>query len=327
MKKLLFLLITVGALSLVMNSCTKDEAKTIYPVTTHSGSGNGEVVTDYCTEIDDWAEATYPDATIDSVLLVTYTNPNSGDQFQEYVVYMSNGATAGFDKETCEFKWETCPTTFEPVCWNNTTYDNECLAIADGADESEIVDGECLEDCTDSCSDDLEPVCWNDSTYHNICYALCDGAIESEVVSGACPSCEDGCPTTYEPVCWNDVNYDNECLALCAGANPSEITIGVCGGNCIDNAIATTFPTATVVNIVSGYGNVNYGNAFYAVTLNFSGAEVVVYFDENCNYYSKCDCDTTVDIHCANSTTNYLNECEANCQADVGATITPGACN
>jgi len=323
MKKLLFLLFTTVLISLSIVSCEKKD-DVINPVVTHSGSGNGVLVTDYCSEIDDWAADTYPDETIDSVLLVTYTNQNDGSETQEYVVYISNGATAGFDAETCEFLWETCPTTIEYVCWNNTTYDNMCLALQDGAVESEVVEGECVEDCASGCSDDFDPVCWNDSTYQNICFAICDGAQESEVTDGACPSCEEGCPTEYNPVCWNGVNYNNECLALCAGADASEITEGLCN-DCINSAISTTFPTATVVEIVSGYSNVNYGNAFYKVTLDFDGANVVVYFDEDCTYYSQCCDNSTVDIHCADGV-NYLNECEAECQTS-GATITPGPCS
>ncbi len=322
MKKVFYLLFVLGVLSFSISSCTKNEEPVKIPVVTHSGSGNGVLVTDYCEEIDDWAEANYPDATIDSVLLVTYSNPQSGEDFQEYVLYLSNGVTAGFDADTCEFLWETCPTEYDPVCWENNTYNNLCEAIQAGADSSDVEAGAC---CTDDCSEDFNPVCWNDVTYENECVALCAGAVASEITPGACSPCEDDCSDEYVPVCWNGVNYDNECLALCDGAVASEITQGICGGDCINDAISNTFPTATVVSIVSGYSNVGYGNAFYAVTLDFSGAEVVVYFDEDCNYYTMCDCDTTVDIQCAGST-NYLNNCEAECQAP-GETITSGPCS
>lgn len=285
MKQLILFLFVLGSISLSMVSCDKNQ--NVDPKSNGDNSSNG--VSSYCSQIDDWVATNYPGETIDSVLIVTTQGPQGGS-VEAYEVYISNGAIAYFEVTTCNFLWQIpppppcgCPTNYDPVCWNGTTYDNQCLA-------------------------------------------LCDGANPSQVFPGPCGAC--GCPTNYDPVCWNNMEYDNECLAICDGADPAGIVPGPCpsGGGCINTAVANLFPTATIVNIIEGYQAVMYGNAYYAVTLDFSGTQVLVHFDETCLYYSMCGCDPTVAIVCANGNENFINQCEAECAGHAAANITPGPC-
>lgn len=324
MKQLFFSFSLLFSISLLISSCDKN-GDDMNPTGSNDGSSN--VVTTYCPEIDVWVADNYPNETIDSVLLVTTNIQNTN--IEVYEVYLSNGVIATFNVNPV-FGWPAChlvsatlpcgcPFSYEPVCWNNVTYDNECLAICAGGTVGTIEPGACG---TCGCPTTYDPVCANGTTYDNECLAICDGADPAVIVAGACGPC--GCPTNYDPVCGDGVNYDNECLALCDGVAAANIVPGTCPVNGTCNVLGI-FPTATVVNVIEGYANVNYGNAYYAIELDFSGTLITVHFTQICDFYAFCSCDTTVDIVCAGGI-NYLNPCFAECDGHLPSAITPGPC-
>ncbi len=278
-------------------------------------------VEDYCQGILDWVENTYPsgNVSIDSVLLIT--NPNGVQDMFE--VHLSNGVVALFSNPGCQFISINCncPTDYEPVCWNEITYDNQCFAECDGADSIDIVEGMCDEcDCSE---EPFDPVCWNDITYNNECEAICAGASpNSIIIDGACDDCNcTGEP--YDPVCWNNTTYDNQCEAICAGANPAEIIEGECSSNfTCQNQLEDIF-SGTIITINSESDN-GQGTYTYNVTVgNTIGTTLDINLTYNC--VPLCGCDSNVDIVCTNGV-NYLNECLALCEGVDAADITPDWC-
>ncbi len=323
MKNLFTFLAVFLSLSLIITSCGNNDDD-VNPSGASSNSSN--VVDVYCDEIDVWVLDNYPNETIDSVTLVT--DILQGTVIDVYKVYLSNGVIATFNVDevfglpACSLIDQTlpcgCPIINDPVCVDGTTYYSECEALCAGEDPNDIEPGACSP-C--GCDNVWDPVCGDGVDYDNECLAICAGVDPLDIVPGECGDPCDSC--AGDPVCVNGIDYANECEALCAGVDPDDIEPGACSsGTCNVEAL---FPTATVVSEVSGYDEVGYGNAFYAIVLDFGGTEITVYFTETCEYYTFCDCDPDLDIVCG-AGTNYINSCHAECDGvDVGD-ITPGPC-
>ncbi len=157
----------------------------------------------YCQPIIDYVANTYPSTvTIDSVLQFVTAFPGT-TAIEVFEVHLSIGVYVYFLVSDCSLLSIqcNCPTTYDPVCWNGQTYDNECLAQCNGAPVSEIVPGICTP-C--GCPLTNAPVCYNNQTYQNECLAICAGALNYQIFPGECNS---SCITATIQSMFGGVNY------------------------------------------------------------------------------------------------------------------------
>lgn len=352
MKQRIFYLLTMLLLSLFMFSCDKDTSD-VGPTQTTQDSV--VPVSDYCQLMVDWVVDNYPPTTaIDSVLQVT-GQTNNGNETEVFEVYLSNGVVAFFLVSDCSFLYLecNCDQGYDPVCWNNSTYNNQCEAECAGATAEDTTLGECGA-C--NCSEVYDPVCWNDLTYVNQCEAECDGASANDTTPGECYAC-DCAGESYDPVCWDDVTYYNQCEAECAGATSNDTTPGECNvcangniadcsgesydpvcwnGTTYDNACLAICDGANPAELMSGPCTANscesqvqtiFGGIFITInsttdngngyTLNVTvGNDITHSIDVMFDY----NCEYYSPCGCVSNFdiacgdgTNYLNACEAVC--------------
>eukprot|EP01083_Nonionella_stella_P165678 551796_1 len=219
------------------------------------------------------------------------------------------------DQQTC-----SCTREFSPLCCDQETYDNPCLAECNGlvvldqcvSGPCTTVDGPCI------CTLEYNPVCCNDLPYGNLCNAQCAGFTAEVCVSGLCvdidttdfvlsstvePDALDAvstdcvCTLEDDPVCCNGVTFGNPCAAACEDQN------GCVPGECTpDDCVCTADYNPVCCD------GIDYSNACGAECDGHNTDECAVGDCES----TRCACGFDENPICCNGN-QYANSCLAEC--------------
>jgi hypothetical protein len=267
----------------------------------------------------------FPDLNSESYplqVILSDEDERSGYTLQEDTT-QSNTVTLPFDNQN----QVACIEIYAPVCVRETTYDNSCMAEAEGFND--WVEGACEgSQQVNFCPTIYEPVCADGKTYSNSCEALKNS--DQEFVTGACEDNQQTvCPAIYAPVCADGNDYNNSCEADAAGF--THLLEGTCEelkctpNGCQDSDGTTQpFDKDDQVACIEIYAPVcanetTYDNSCKAEAKGFNN-----WTTGTCKDLQQTVCPEIYDPVCVEGTT-YSNSCEA--QADNKTAWKKGACD